>query len=81
MVGACDQAAGPLSSSASDTSTAKTQRRSSTQVEHDEHERAEARGAVGEWGASGPQRCEVSTGARLGMMFSRQMEACASTPW
>jgi hypothetical protein len=52
-------------------STAKTRRNSSVQVERDERERAEVLGAVGEWGASGPQEGEVDAGARLGTTRSR----------
>ena len=63
------------------TSTAKTRRRSSAQLERDERERAEELGAVGELGASGPQEGEVDAGARLGTTRSRQAEAGASTPW
>ena len=66
------------------TSTANTRRRSSAQVERaerDEREREELLGAVGEWGASGPQEGEVDAGARLGTTRSRQAEAGASTPW
>ena len=66
MVGACDQAAGPPSSSASDTSTAKTQRRSSVEVEHDEHERAEALGELDRTGASGNPEGEADVGRTLG---------------
>jgi len=40
------------------TSRAKTRRRSSGQIEHDERERAELVGSTGELGASGPQEGE-----------------------
>ncbi len=53
------------------TSSAKTRRSNSAQVER---ERAEALGAAGELGASGPQGCELGAGARLGTTRSRQAE-------
>lgn len=69
--GACwlsDQSAGAPNCGRARTSTAKTRRSGSVQVEcveRDECERAEVLGAVVELAASGPQGCEVSAGVRL----------------
>jgi len=48
------------------TSTAKTRRRSSAQVERDERERADVLGAVGELGAEAACEWTAGAGARLG---------------